>query len=332
MSIKTYLVGRNPNVSQGEIAVKINDPSKKVSSNHCRITFDGINFFIEDLISVNGTFVNGKKINTRTPININSDIKLGENYNFSLTHPIIQSTLSTSQNLSQTAFETPKSTQKFVFKDQNSGKQIGVSLNTKSKFFTFIKPYLNYIDNGSFFKNPIIAVYAVLAFLYLLVPFSILIGSNVFNSKYLTGKDFFALILAWLFITFNSWICFQLLWNRRSQLKDNINASHDYKATPIISHIIKTLGEVIGTTFAIVGTGLSLILVIFYSGYSGVINSVAREIPFFDRGLSSGLYFLNIFIYPIIGYLIIILFKFLSETVSVLTSIANNTKKTITNG
>ncbi len=330
MSIKTYLVGRNPNVSQGEIAVKINDPSKKVSSNHCRITYDGANFYIEDLISVNGTYVNGKKINGRTPINMNSNIKLGENYNFSLAHPVIQSTLqNTSQNLDQTAFETPQSTQKFVFKDQNSGKQVDVSLNTKSKFFTFINPFLNYIDNGDFFKKPIIAVYAVFAFLFLLIPFLFIIGSRAFNSTHLTAKDFFALILGWLVIAFNSWICFQLLWNRRKQLKETINASHDYKATPIISHIIKTFGEVLGTTIAIVGTGFSLIGSVFYGGDGGLIlYFISDYMPIF-RGFTSGnLFFLNIFIFPIAGYLTIIQFKFLSEIVAVLFSIANNTKKT----
>jgi len=88
MSVKTYLVGRNPNVSQGEIAININDPSKRVSSNHCRITFDGTNFYIEDLISVNGTYVNGKKITNRTIIDFNSIITLGKNFNFSLQHYI----------------------------------------------------------------------------------------------------------------------------------------------------------------------------------------------------------------------------------------------------
>jgi hypothetical protein len=331
MSIKTYLIGRNPNVSQGEIAVKINDPSKKVSSNHCRIIFDGANFFIEDLISVNGTFVDGEKINSRTLVNINSNIKLGENYAFYLTNPIIQSSLQSlqeTQSLNQTQLETPQNSQKFIIKNQNSGKQLNVSLDTDNKFFSFITPYLQYIDNGIFFKNPIISVYAVFAFLFLLIPFSILIKSGVFNNNYLTGKDFFALILMWLFITFNSWVCFQLLWNRRKELKENINASDDYKATPIIAHLVKTLGEVIGTTTVIIGVGMSLILAIFYSGYSGVISSIVRDVPFFNRDFfGNDLQFLNIFIFPIFGYIIIIFFKFLSETISVLPSIANNTKK-----
>ena len=326
MSVKTYLVGRNPNVSQGEIAIKIEDPSKKVSSNHCRITFDGSSFYIEDLISVNGTYVNGKKINSRTLVDINSNIKLGENYIFSLTNPIIQSSLQNSNSMRQTQFETQQSTQKFVIKDQNTGKQLNLSVNTENKFFSFINPFLQYIDNGNFFKNPIIAVYAVFAFLFLLIPFSVLIKSGAFNSDYLTGKDFFALILMWLFIAFNSWVCFQILWNRRKELKNKINESDDYMATPIIAHLIKTLGEVIGTTTVIVGVGMSLILAIFYDGYSNSIYSVVREIPFFNRRIF-GNQFLNILIFPLYGYIIIIFFKFLSETISVLTSIANNTKK-----
>lgn len=94
MQTKIFIVGRNPNVSQGEIPVAVNDPSKKVSGNHCRITFDGNYFYIEDLISTNGTFVDGLRINSRTQISAANRITLGESYLFSLNHPVIQAALS----------------------------------------------------------------------------------------------------------------------------------------------------------------------------------------------------------------------------------------------
>ncbi|MCF6297652.1 MAG: FHA domain-containing protein [Flavobacteriaceae bacterium] len=96
MAQKTFIVGRNPNVSQGEIPIQINDPTKKVSSNHCRITFDGANYFIEDLISTNGTFVNGQKIASKIIVNSNTLITLGRKYPFSTSQLQIQDTNSNS--------------------------------------------------------------------------------------------------------------------------------------------------------------------------------------------------------------------------------------------
>lgn len=82
--MQTFIIGRNPNVSAGEIPVKINDLTNKVSSNHCRITFDGTHYFIEDLISTNGTFVNGTKVSGRVIVEPNSVITLGEKHRFFL--------------------------------------------------------------------------------------------------------------------------------------------------------------------------------------------------------------------------------------------------------
>ncbi len=98
MITKTFIIGRNPNVSQGEIPIAVNDPSKKVSSNHCRITYDGSNFYIEDLISTNGTFVDGEKISGKKAVSSSSVIKLGGTYLFSLNHPTIQQNLGMEPN------------------------------------------------------------------------------------------------------------------------------------------------------------------------------------------------------------------------------------------
>lgn len=84
MSNLVYVIGRNPVTQPGEIAIPINDNSKKVSSSHCKIYFDGTNYFIEDMGSTNHTFVNGQIINGRTPIFPSSMITLGKNFQFNL--------------------------------------------------------------------------------------------------------------------------------------------------------------------------------------------------------------------------------------------------------
>ncbi|MEX0716345.1 MAG: SpoIIE family protein phosphatase [Planctomycetaceae bacterium] len=64
------VIGRHP-----ECAVQI--PSNMVSRKHARVVRDGDGYFVEDLGSGNGTFVNGNRIAERTPLKHEDRIKLG---------------------------------------------------------------------------------------------------------------------------------------------------------------------------------------------------------------------------------------------------------------
>ncbi len=65
------LIGKTPNCQY-----VLNDP--RISRQHCKIILDGQKYFIMDLHSKNGTFVNGGKIQSgiRIPINIGDEIVL----------------------------------------------------------------------------------------------------------------------------------------------------------------------------------------------------------------------------------------------------------------
>jgi len=90
MGKSVFIVGRNPSCHTGEIPIIINDPTTTVSSTHCRITVENKNIYIEDLNSVNGTFVNGSRISQSMMIDKNSTIMLGKRVQFYLSHPSIQ--------------------------------------------------------------------------------------------------------------------------------------------------------------------------------------------------------------------------------------------------
>lgn len=49
-----------------------------VSSQHCRLTWDGEAFWLEDLDSTNGTIVNGQRITVKTRVSPAHDVKLGK--------------------------------------------------------------------------------------------------------------------------------------------------------------------------------------------------------------------------------------------------------------
>ncbi|MGH7128372.1 MAG: SpoIIE family protein phosphatase, partial [Planctomycetaceae bacterium] len=73
-----------PHELAGDLAVLGRHPecdiqlhSNMVSRKHAQIVRDGGGYFVEDLGSGNGTFVNGKRINERTPLGHEDRIKLG---------------------------------------------------------------------------------------------------------------------------------------------------------------------------------------------------------------------------------------------------------------
>jgi hypothetical protein len=57
-------------------AVVIEDPF--ASSEHCALTFRGRSWFVEDLGSTNGTFLNGSQVDGTAPMSYGDEIQVGE--------------------------------------------------------------------------------------------------------------------------------------------------------------------------------------------------------------------------------------------------------------
>jgi hypothetical protein len=67
---REIIIGRNSDSD-------VEHPDKKVSRRHCMITKKGITFYIADLESTNGTFVNGQKILGEAMLHNNDTISIG---------------------------------------------------------------------------------------------------------------------------------------------------------------------------------------------------------------------------------------------------------------
>ncbi|MDP2693096.1 MAG: FHA domain-containing protein [bacterium] len=135
MVLSTYIIGRDPKVSDGEIAIAVNDLSKRVSKTHCKISFDGQHIFIEDLNSTNGTYVNGSKIIDITKIEYSSSLSLGKNFSFSLNSLNISDPkeLSTSnQNVEEDIQNVEEDIQK-DYGDVNSSEELEDSLSIEQE-------------------------------------------------------------------------------------------------------------------------------------------------------------------------------------------------------
>ncbi len=190
----------------------------------------------------------------------------------------------------------------------------------ESKFFSFINPYIRYIDQGHFFRKPFSWLYTIFAGINLLVPILVFYQAsqrNIFDSS---AKFIIVFILIWLLIAFTGWISFQLWWDRRSKINLSSNPGDDFIATPVFSHFIQTMGEWIGTYIGLVGFGFALLSTVIL-GNDGYQLGRTLGLPYLESG------WMAVIAMPIMGFLTIVVSRFVSEQIRALAAIANNTKK-----
>ena len=190
----------------------------------------------------------------------------------------------------------------------------------ENKFFTFIKPYLSYVDNGHLYRKPFSWLYALLAIINLIVPIFIFyqaVDNNIFDNP---AKFVIVFLLVWVIIVFASWISFQLWWDRKSKVITSSSEGDEFVATPVLTHLIQTLGEWLGTWIGIVGFSVALLTTLIL-GEEGYYFTRALGLGFMETG------FMFIILMPVYGFLIIVTTRFLAEQFRALSSIANNTRK-----
>lgn len=190
----------------------------------------------------------------------------------------------------------------------------------ENKYFTFIKPYLSYIDSGHLFRKPFSWLYALMAIINILAPiffFIFAVDNGIFRSQ---AKFIIVFLLIWMIIAIASWISSLLWWDRKSKVFSTSSESDEFFATPVFSHFIQTIGEWIGTWIGIVGFSFALITTVFL-GDEGYLISMQLGLGFMKSG------FVFIILMPIFGFLIIVVTRFVAEQFRALSTIANNTRK-----
>jgi hypothetical protein len=179
-----------------------------------------------------------------------------------------------------------------------------------SPFFTFAKPYLDFIGKGTMFS----IVYILGAVISLLFPIAVIvlaIQSGMLQWIGATGVIWF--ILTWLCVCFAGWIGFQLWWNRKSQITD-VKES-EFVAIPICADIARTFGEWIGTFLAVIGFGGGLFALIFFRDGLNILG---------NYGIPGGPAL--VLVGPIAGFFIILFFRLIAEGIKLCVSIANSLK------
>jgi hypothetical protein len=189
-----------------------------------------------------------------------------------------------------------------------------------NKFFTFIKPYLTFIDNGNLYRKPFSWLYSLIAVVNLILPIYIFynaVDNNIFDSP---AKFVIVFLLVWIILAFASWVSFQLWWDRKTKVTTTSVEGDEFVATPVFSHLIQTLGEWLGTWIGIVGFSVALLTTIILGDEANYL-SYQIGVPFLRTG------FFFIILMPIYGFLVIVGTRFLAEQFRALSAIANNTRK-----
>lgn len=181
-----------------------------------------------------------------------------------------------------------------------------------NKILNFLDPVLKYIDSGAFFRQPFKWLYILIGVLNISLPISF-IGTLSDAWDYLSGSSRFAAVIILLITIALAFIGF-LVWYKRSMtLKQDAGVSSRFIAIPVVANMLQTIGEWLGIIIGVGGFAIILIALIFGG----------EELRYV---IGSRVSFLAVIACPIIGYITIVLFRFLAESCLALASIANSAK------
>ena len=191
----------------------------------------------------------------------------------------------------------------------------------KDKLFAFFEPLWQFIDNGSFYREPFRWLYVAIAILNVLFPFVVIFGAIGGGlCDYLSGGAIFACILIFILMLALGVMSFVLWMNRQKKLKELHREGNEFIAIPMVSHFIQTLGEWLGIYIGLFGCVVSLLFLLF--GGSEMLYRLggASLLPW-------GTGVVMIIMYPIIGFLIVVSARLLAELYRAMASIANSAKR-----
>lgn len=180
------------------------------------------------------------------------------------------------------------------------------------KINQIIENYLNWSnDSKKFIKIFQILFYYIPAIITPLGAFAFIM--QTFNYTIITL--IFGIIWAIVF----GYLSFNILWKRAKDLLSEVD-SNKYFVIPTLTHYIRTYGEVIGAvcfTLPISLIGIQISGVDAYYLFEGI--------PLMEN--LSYIPILGIFILPLYGYFTLLFVKLISESLTALVDIANNTSK-----
>ena len=184
----------------------------------------------------------------------------------------------------------------------------------KHKGATFVKSALDYVDSGNFFRAPVWWLYVLIGLLSAFAPFYLLFKAFIPMFKHMPAWPIIVFIVIWFILLAGGIVGFLIWWNRKDQLAALVPVGDDFPVTPVFAHFYRTLSEWTGF---MVGVVFFLASLVFYV----LVGKETRGI--LPVGLG------QIFILPVIGFVIIFASRFIAEQIRALAAIASNTGKLV---
>ncbi len=184
------------------------------------------------------------------------------------------------------------------------------------KINQIIKNYLGWSnDSKKFIKIFQIIFYYIPA---VLMPIGAL--ATCFGTLEYTGAivKVFAIIWALVFGYFS----FKILWSRAKDLLTEVD-TNKYFVIPALAHYLRTCGEIFGAVCFTIPIFLIGVQIAAIGG--GFDPYMFYDVPIMNS--LGGIPIIGIFIFPLYGYFILLFTKLISESLTALVDIANNTSK-----
>lgn len=193
--------------------------------------------------------------------------------------------------------------------------------------------YLRGIDQGGLFRQPI-------AWLFFAIGGAVLIGTFGFiaqvyeeidnigslfkgdKSGYALRLIVFAIALICILLAAGVF-CMLIWWRRAKHISRDLLPGDEYTATPLMAVLVQTIAETVGAWVGIVGaSGTLLVFLLSWGDNHGGMRIPGLEE--FREMRNMGV--MGVVVFPIIGWLMVLLGKWFAELLKVAASIANNTR------
>ena len=184
----------------------------------------------------------------------------------------------------------------------------------QNKGTTFIKAALAYVDGGNFFRTPLRCIYALIGLAIALYPFyQLYTACKLF--QYMKAWSIVVFFITWIVLVAGGIVSFLIWWYRKDEIPEPGSESDGFPVTPVFAHFIRVFGEWAGFYVGVVGCLVLLLGTVLRGGNSATGFAT----------LGTG--FQAIITAPILGFIIILITRFISEQARALAAIATNTKK-----
>lgn len=185
-----------------------------------------------------------------------------------------------------------------------------------TSILAILKPLFDYIDSGKLFRQPIQWLYYALG-----VVFAIFMLYSISLTSVMFKIGGIAIVVAvFIIILMIALSAFSVLYwfKRGNDVRIDTPRDARFVAIPVIANIVRCFGEYVGIVMAVSG--------VFIGVFAGIFWLFSKELQY----IMDICPFILIVVGPVVGYLHLLINRYISERMLAIASIANDTHELAT--